>query len=108
VSDVETSVKITNIERNTNFESLVKNIEEYPAIFQYLVVMNIAIKLFTYNQLNLDINLDEIHGISHADIYGMGFSFKKVETSEKKSMDIGILFRDEKFTMELKIRRGEE
>ena len=41
-------------------------------------------------------------------INGIGFSFKEVETSEEKRLDIIILFRDEKFVVELKIWRGEE
>jgi len=39
---------------------------------------------------------------------GIGFSFKEVETSEEKRLDIIVLFADEKFIVELKIWRGEE
>ncbi len=41
-------------------------------------------------------------------INSIGFSFKEVETSEEKRMDIIVLFRDEKFVVELKLWRGEE
>jgi len=41
-------------------------------------------------------------------INGIGFSFKEVETSEEKRLDIIIIFRDEKFVVELKMWRGEE
>ncbi len=39
---------------------------------------------------------------------GVGFSFKEVETSEEKRLDIVVIFEDEKFIVELKIWRGEE
>ncbi|MBI4647243.1 MAG: AAA family ATPase [Bacteroidia bacterium] len=41
-------------------------------------------------------------------INGIGFCFKEVESSEEKRMDIVIIFRDEKFVVELKIWRGIE
>jgi len=41
-------------------------------------------------------------------INGIGFSFKEVQTSEEKRMDVIIIFRDEKFVVELKIWRGKE
>jgi len=41
-------------------------------------------------------------------INGIGFAFKEVETSEEKRLDIVILFRDEKFIVELKLWRGNE
>jgi len=41
-------------------------------------------------------------------INGIGFSFKEVETSEEKRLDIVILFADEKFIVELKVWRGNE
>ncbi len=41
-------------------------------------------------------------------INGIGFSFKEVQTSEEKRMDVVIIFRDEKFVVELKIWRGQE
>ncbi|MBF0406669.1 MAG: AAA family ATPase [Candidatus Riflebacteria bacterium] len=41
-------------------------------------------------------------------INGIGFSFKEVETSAEKRLDIVVVFRDEKFVVELKIWRGEE
>jgi len=41
-------------------------------------------------------------------INGIGFSFKEVETSEEKRLDIIVLFEDEKFIVELKIWRGQE
>jgi hypothetical protein len=39
---------------------------------------------------------------------GVGFSFKEVETSEEKRLDIVVIFEDEKFIVELKIWRGQE
>jgi hypothetical protein len=41
-------------------------------------------------------------------INGIGFCFKEVETGEEKRLDIVILFRDEKFIVELKLWRGNE
>ncbi len=41
-------------------------------------------------------------------INGIGFSYKEVTISEEKRLDIVILFRDEKFIVELKIWRGKE
>ena len=41
-------------------------------------------------------------------INGTGFSFKEVQTSEEKRLDIVVLFRDEKFIIELKMWRGNE
>ncbi len=41
-------------------------------------------------------------------INGIGFSFKEVETSEEKRLDIVVIFADEKFITELKIWRGQE
>jgi len=41
-------------------------------------------------------------------INGIGFSFKEVEISEEKRLDIVILFADEKFIVELKLWRGEK
>ncbi|MBI4648285.1 MAG: AAA family ATPase [Bacteroidia bacterium] len=38
-------------------------------------------------------------------INGIGFSFKEVETSEEKRLDIVIIFKDEKFVVELKLWR---
>ena len=41
-------------------------------------------------------------------INGVGFSFKEVETGAEKRLDIIVVFRDEKFVVELKIWRGPE
>jgi len=41
-------------------------------------------------------------------INGYGFSFKEVQTGPEKRMDVVVIFRDEKFVIELKIWRGEE
>ncbi len=41
-------------------------------------------------------------------INGIGFSFKEVETSEEKRLDIVVLFENEKFIVELKLWRGQE
>ncbi|MDD3051899.1 MAG: AAA family ATPase [Candidatus Cloacimonetes bacterium] len=41
-------------------------------------------------------------------INGLGFSFKEVQTSEEKRLDVIVVFRDEKFVVELKIWRGME
>ncbi|MFH0734056.1 MAG: AAA-like domain-containing protein [bacterium] len=41
-------------------------------------------------------------------INGIGFSFKEVQTSEEKRMDVVIIFSDEKFVVELKIWRGQQ
>ncbi len=40
-------------------------------------------------------------------INGVGFSFKEVETGAEKRLDIVVVFRDEKFVVELKLWRGE-
>ncbi|OFY67390.1 MAG: AAA family ATPase [Bacteroidetes bacterium RIFCSPLOWO2_02_FULL_36_8] len=37
---------------------------------------------------------------------GIGFAFKEVETGEEKRIDVVIIFRDEKFVVELKLWRG--
>ncbi|MCL2064618.1 MAG: AAA-like domain-containing protein [Candidatus Cloacimonetes bacterium] len=39
---------------------------------------------------------------------GIGFSFKEVETGAEKRLDIVVIFRNEKFVVELKIWRGPE
>jgi len=197
VNDIDLAVKSIVNERNTNFESLVKHIEEYPEINEYLEDIILAKKQYSYNALNQTIYLGEIHGIfkkqggklaisnkiyeeiitnyiiskleklkdisddvvqssyikpdgrlsidkvlfkfqevikekySKSDILkikeflekdlrllflvflkpiinGIGFSFKELETSEEKRLDIVIIFRDEKFIVELKLWRGEE
>ena len=41
-------------------------------------------------------------------INGTGFSFKEVQTSEEKRLDVVILFKDEKFIIELKMWYGEK
>ena len=41
-------------------------------------------------------------------INGIGFSFKEVQTSEEKRLDVVVVFRDEKFVVELKVWRGEQ
>ena len=41
-------------------------------------------------------------------INGIGFSFKEVQTGEEKRLDVIVVFRDEKFVVELKIWRGAE
>ena len=41
-------------------------------------------------------------------INGTGFSFKEVQTSEEKRLDVVVIFKDEKFIIELKIWRGEK
>ena len=40
-------------------------------------------------------------------INGIGFSYKEVQTSEEKRLDIIVFFKDEKFIVELKIWRGD-
>jgi hypothetical protein len=41
-------------------------------------------------------------------INGRGYSFKEVQTGEEKRLDIVVVFKDEKFIVELKIWRGQE
>ena len=41
-------------------------------------------------------------------INGIGFSFKEVQTGAEKRLDIVVVFKDEKFVVELKVWRGEE
>ena len=41
-------------------------------------------------------------------VNGTGFSFKEVQTSEEKRLDVIVLFKDEKFIIELKMWRGNE
>ena len=41
-------------------------------------------------------------------INGMGFAFKEVQTGAEKRLDIIVVFKDEKFVIELKIWRGDE
>jgi hypothetical protein len=41
-------------------------------------------------------------------INGKGFSFKEVEIGEEKRLDIVVVFKDEKFIIELKIWRGQQ
>ncbi len=197
INDVELAVKTITNERNTNFESIVKYLEDYTQLYEYIENLITANKVYTYNVLNPTINLGEIHGIfanrnqkvviankiydevltnyitsklegtesitndvvqssylkpdgrlnftkvllkfqevirekySKSEVLksneflekdlrllflvflkpiinGIGFSFKEVETSEEKRMDIIVLFRDEKFVVELKLWRGEE
>jgi hypothetical protein len=197
INDVENAVREIVKERNTNFESLVKYIEDYPELNEYLENIILAHKKYIYNSLNPTMYLGEIHGMfskrndklvisnkiyeevitnyilskleakeditndvvqssyikptgrlniekvlfkfqevikekySKSDVLksdeflekdlrllflvflkpiinGIGFSFKEVETSEEKRLDIVILFSDEKFIVELKIWRGLE
>jgi len=197
VSDIDLAVRDICFERNTNFESLVKHIEDFPDLYQYVEYTVTGYRTYSYNQLNPTIYLGEIHGIfknvnqkltignkiyeiilteyitsklefkeditsnivqssylkpngllnfekvllkfqevikekySKSDVLksdeflekdlrllflvflkpiinGIGFSFKEVEISEEKCLDIVIIFRDEKFIVELKIWRGDE
>ena len=41
-------------------------------------------------------------------INGIGFSFKEVQTGEEKRLDIVVVFKDEKFIIELKLWKGKE
>ncbi|MCL2063914.1 MAG: AAA-like domain-containing protein [Candidatus Cloacimonetes bacterium] len=41
-------------------------------------------------------------------INGLGFSFKEVQTGAEKRLDVVVVFKDEKFVVELKIWRGAE
>ncbi|MBU0764879.1 MAG: AAA-like domain-containing protein [Bacteroidetes bacterium] len=197
--DVDTGVKVITGERNTNFESLVKNIENHSELYRLAEDIVVGNLIHTYNALDPVINLGEIYGlfknrsnriVFHNKIYeeiitnyitskltreksreiaqeavrsgfvkpndnldiekvlfkfqdvirekysktdllksdeflekdlrllflvflnpiinGIGFSFKEVETGEEKRLDIVILFRNEKFVVELKIWRGQE
>ncbi|MBI4647754.1 MAG: AAA family ATPase, partial [Bacteroidia bacterium] len=195
--DIDSAAKEIILERNTNFESLIKHLEENRTLYRYVGNLILGNKNYSYNALNLTINLGEIHGIfknlnhkiaisnkiyeevltnyitskiegtdditndvvqssyikpdgrlniekvllkfqevikekySKSDllkspeflendlrllflvflkpvINGIGFSFKEVETSEEKRLDIVIIFRDEKFVVELKLWRGGE
>ncbi|MCL2065350.1 MAG: AAA family ATPase, partial [Candidatus Cloacimonetes bacterium] len=41
-------------------------------------------------------------------INGIGFSFKEVQTGAEKRLDVVVVFKDEKFVIELKMWRGAE
>ncbi|MBI4648751.1 MAG: AAA-like domain-containing protein [Bacteroidia bacterium] len=197
IADVDDAVKTIILEVNTNFESLVKHVEENLTLKEYVENIILGNKSYSYNALNLTINIGVNHGIfsnenqkiaisnkiyeevltnyitsklehkeeiinnivqssyikpnrrldiekvlskfqevikekySKSDllksseflekdlrllflvflkpiINGIGFSFKEVETSEEKRLDIIVIFRDEKFVVELKLWRSEE
>lgn len=199
VSDIDNAVKIIVDERNTNFESLVTNLENNAEIFRFMEDLIIGSSAYLYNALDPVIQLCELYGfikpearkiVIHNKIYnevvsnyiisrltrekskemaeeavrsqfvfpsgklnlekvllkfqevikekysksdvlksneflekdlrllflvflkpiinGIGFSFKEVETSEEKRLDIVVIFKDEKFIVELKLWRGEE
>ncbi len=63
INDVELAVKTITNERNTNFESIVKYLEDYTQLYEYIENLITANKVYTYNVLNPTINLGEIHGI---------------------------------------------
>ncbi|MGM0502904.1 MAG: GxxExxY protein, partial [Bacillota bacterium] len=62
-SDVQQAVKILLNERNTNFESLIKNIENNKDLHQLIYKIIVEGEELTYNLDNPIIELGELHGI---------------------------------------------
>ena len=115
LEDVERAMQLTLKEDNTNFESLVKNLENNPEFYEFVfnIIMNSAEYLFNFS--NPLINFGVLHGVLkdgegkvriHNRLYQQiiyNYMTSKLETSGKAVFDhFTLKYLDEKGNLDIK------